>query len=139
MTVVAVSRKFRRGAWRGFPTGLALAAMAAALSTGTPAHAQEPGPWKGLTIPDYPNATEASVERDDDEYTIRFRSPDRPRATFDFYRAYLEKQGFQVVQRTTKRDGFEADLVRTRGGVREDVELEATVKDGRHEVEIELD
>lgn len=128
-----------------FPMWLASPATAASLrgSDQPPLQAQgqtqAQGPWRGLDVPRYTNGTDFQVEADEDEYELYFRSSDNIRAIFDFYRNYLQKQGFRVARTQTKQHGFKADMVRGQGGPDNTVELDAKLKDGRYKVEIEFD
>lgn len=101
--------------------------------------AQAQGAWRGLTVPQYPSATDYNARQDVDEYEIRFRSQDDVKAVFDFYRSYLEQQGFRVTQTKPKRNGLKADMVRGQGGPDNTVELDAKLNRGQHKVEIEFD
>lgn len=95
--------------------------------------------WRGLDVPRYPNGSNFQVEADTDEYELYFRSSDNARAVFDFYRNYLQKQGFRVARSKTKTQGFKADMVRGRGGPNGSIELDAKLESGLHKVEIEFD
>jgi hypothetical protein len=95
--------------------------------------------WRGLNVPSYPNASDYNVETDEDEYEIRFRSQDDVQAVFDFYRDYLQQQGFQVADSRPTSHGFKADLTRGQGGPDDSIELDAKLKHGRYKVEIEFD
>ena len=95
--------------------------------------------WRNLSVPKYSNATDYSVETDKDEYDIRFRSQDNVQAIFDFYRNYLQQQGFRVTDSKPTSHGFKADLVRGQGGPNDTIELDAKLKHGRYKVEIEFD
>ena len=120
--------------------GLMMAALAsplAILASSGAALAQEV--WRGLNVPKYSNATDFAVETDKDEYDIRFRSQDNVQAVFDFYRNYLQQQGFRVTDSKTTSHGFKADMVRGQGGPNNTVELDAKLKHGRYKVEIEFD
>ena len=120
--------------------GLMMAALAsplAILASSGAALAQEA--WRGLNVPKYSNATDFAVETDKDEYDIRFRSQDNVQAVFDFYRNYLQQQGFRVTDSKTTSHGFKADMVRGQGGPNNTVELDAKLKHGRYKVEIEFD
>jgi len=100
---------------------------------------QQQGAWRGLNPPRYPNANDYRVTSDEKEYEISFSSPDSAQAVFDFYRGYLEQQGFRVTNSTTKASGLKADMVRGQGGPGGTIELEAEIRNGRHEVEIEFE
>ena len=115
----------------------ALASPFVALAFPGVAPAQEA--WRGLDVPRYSNATDFAVETDKDEYDIRFRSQDNVQAVFDFYRNYLQQQGFRVTDSKTTSHGFKADMVRGQGGPNNTVELDAKLKHGRYKVEIEFD
>ena len=95
--------------------------------------------WRSLNVPSYPNATDHNVETDGDEYDLRFRSQDNVQAVFDFYRNYLQQQGFRVTDTKPTSHGFKADLVRGQGGPNDTIELDAKLKHGRYKVEIEFD
>ena len=115
----------------------ALASPLAILASSGAALAQEA--WRGLNVPKYSNATDYSIETDNDEYDIRFRSQDNVQAVFDFYRNYLQQQGFRVTDSKPTSHGFKADMVRGQGGPSNTVELDAKLKHGRYKVEIEFD
>lgn len=115
-----------------------LAVPVAALAASRLAHAQQQA-WRGLNVPMYPNATDHKVAADHDEYEIRFRSSDNVQAVFDFYRDYLQRQGFRVTDSRPTSHGFKADMVRGSGGPSDTVELDAKQKHGRYKVEIEFD
>ena len=95
--------------------------------------------WRSLNVPKYSNATDYNIETDKDEYDIRFRSQDNVQAVFDFYRNYLQQQGFRVTDSKPTSHGFKADLVRGQGGPNDTIELDAKLKHGRYKVEIEFD
>ena len=114
-----------------------LGAPFAVLASSSEALAQEA--WRGLNMPKYSNATEYNVKTDEDEYDIRFRSQDNAQAVFDFYRNYLQQQGFRVTDSKPTSHGFKADLVRGQGGPNDTIELDAKLKHGSHKVEIEFD
>lgn len=114
----------------------ALLSVAVALM---PSGAQAQEAWRGLTIPNYSNATELTVSQDEDEYEISFKSEDEPKQIFDFYVDYLQQQGFKVTKTKTKKDGYKADMQRDGGGRNNMVELDVKNRHGRHEVEIEFD
>lgn len=116
---------------------VALASPFAVLASPGTALAQEA--WRGLNVPRYSNATDYAVETDRDEYDIRFRSQDNAQAVFDFYRNYLQQQGFRVTDSRPTSNGFKADMVRGQGGPNDTIELDAKLKRGWHEVEIEFD
>lgn len=117
-----------------------LAPMAAAQTQSqSQSQSQPESAWRGLTVPRYPNATEQRVKTDDDEYKTYLHSPDNVRAIFDFYRGYLEKQGFRVTKSEDKKHGFKANMARGQGGPNDTVELDVKRKDGRYKVEIEFD
>lgn len=97
------------------------------------------GPWRGLDVPRYANGIEFEIEADEDEYEICFRSRDKVRAIFDFYRDYLQQQGFRVARSQIKEHGFKVDMVRGQGSPNDTIELDAKRRDGRYEVEIEFD
>ncbi len=97
------------------------------------------GAWRGLNLPKYPNAADYNVKTDEDEYDIYFHSQDNVQAVFDFYRDYLQQQGFRVTQSKPTKHGFKADMVRGQGGPNDTVELDAQPKHGRYKVEIEFD
>lgn len=101
------------------------------------AQAQEA--WRGLSVPKYPNATDYRVKTDDDEYKIYLHSQDNVQAVFDFYRKYLEQQGFRATESKSKSHGFEADMVRGQGGPNDTIEMDVKLKHGRYKVEIEFD
>lgn len=90
-------------------------------------------------MPRYASATDCSVKTDKDEYGIHFRSQDNVQAVFDFYRNYLQQQGFRVTDSRPTSHGFKADLVRGQGGPNDTIELDAKLKHGWHKVEIEFD
>ncbi|MBN8727247.1 MAG: hypothetical protein J0H15_06015 [Xanthomonadales bacterium] len=115
----------------------ALLVAAAALLSPRVAPAAES--WRGLDIPDYPQASNIHVESDADEYEIYFHSEDAVQAVFDFYRAALERQGFAVKDSKQTRRGHKARLVRGAGGPENTIELDAKPKHGRYKVEIEFD
>ena len=120
--------------------GVLLAALAspfAVLASSSAARAQEA--WRDLNVPKYASATDHSVKTDKDEYDIHFRSRDNVQAVFDFYRNYLQQQGFRVTDSRPTSHGFKADLVRGQGGPNDTVELDAKLKHGWHKVEIEFD
>ena len=117
------------------PVTLVLPAGAASSQGQQPAQ----GTWRGLDVPRYPNGSDFQIEADADEYELYFRSSDIPRAVFDYYRNYLQKQGFRVVRSKAKTDGFKADMVRGRGGPNGTIELDAKRENGLHKVEIEFD
>lgn len=100
---------------------------------------QVQAPWRGLNVPRYANGTGFQIETDEDEYEIYFRSHDDVRAIFEFYRGYLQQQGFRVTRSQNKEHGFKVDMVRGRGGPNDTVELDVKSKDGRIKVEIEFD
>ena len=114
-----------------------LAAFLAALAP--PGMARAPDMWRGLNVPRYPNATDYTDKSDDDERDIYFRSQDDVRAVFDFYRGYLEREGFRVTESKATKHGFKADMVRGQGGPDSGVELDAKLKHGRYKVEIEFE
>lgn len=120
------------------PLLAALLASAFAVPAFTGA-AQAQEAWRGLSVPRYHNATDFDVKTDDDEYEIYFRSQDGVQAVFDFYRSFLERQGFRVTDSRTKSRGLKADMVRGQGGPADTVELDAKLKQGRYKVEIEFD
>lgn len=93
--------------------------------------------WRDLTVPKYSNAADYTVKTD--EYDIRFRSQDNPQAVFDFYRNYLQQQGFRVTDSKPTSHGFAADLVRGQGGPNDTIEPDAKIRHGWHKVEIEFD
>ena len=95
--------------------------------------------WRGLNVPRYSNAADYAVETDKDEYDVRFRSQDGVQAVFDFYRTYLQQQGFRVTDTRPTSHGFKADMVRGQGGPNDTIELDVKMKNGRHKVEIEFD
>lgn len=95
--------------------------------------------WRGLNVPKYSDATDFTVETDKDEYELRFRSRDNVQTVFDFYRGYLERQGFRVTDSKPTSHGFKADMVRGQGGPNDTVELDAKLKHGWYKVEIEFD
>ena len=109
----------------------------AVLALPSAAPAQEA--WRGLNVPKYSNVTDYNVETDKDEYDIRFRSQDKVQAVFDFYRDYLQQQGFRVTDSKPTSHGFKADLVRGQGGPNNTIELDAKLKHGMYKVEIEFD
>lgn len=115
----------------------ALALPSAILASPGAALAQEA--WRGLNVPKYSNATDLAVETDKDEYDVRFRSQDNVQAVFDFYRNYLQQQGFRVTDSKPTSHGFKADMVRGQGGPNDTIELDAKLKHGWHKVEIEFD
>ncbi len=129
------------------PLWLVLGAAAASSQEPAPTTANSPsrsqpqaeGPWRGLDVPRYPNGDRFHIESDDDEYDIYFHSSDDVRAVFDYYRAFLEKQGFRVVRSTTRAQGMKADLVRGKGGPNDSIELDAKLEHGRYKVELEFD
>ena len=130
-----------RGRRRGGRLGMAvkgalLASLVAALALPGAALAQEA--WRGLNVPKYSNATDYNVKTDEDEYNIRFRSQDNAQAVFDFYRSFLQQQGFRITDTKPTSHGFKADLVRGQGGPNDMVELDAKLKHGWHKVEIEF-
>lgn len=108
-------------------------------ASGQPTVEAPQGPWRGLQVPAFPGAAELQVDSDTDEYELYFLSADQPRAVFDFYRAYLEQQGFRMVKEEAKQHGHKANFVRGQGGAGNAVELDAKLKGGRHKVEIEFD
>lgn len=114
-----------------------LASPFAVLASSSAALAQEA--WRGLNVPKYSNATEYNVKTDEDEYDMRFRSQDNAQAVFDFYRNYLQQQGFRVTDSKPTSHGFKADLVRGQGGPNDTIELDAKLKHGWYKVEIEFD
>ena len=114
-----------------------LALPLAILALPSAALAQEA--WRGLNVPKYSNATDYNVETDKDEYDIRFRSQDKVQAVFDFYRDYLQQQGFRVTDSKPTSHGFKADLVRGQGGPNDTIELDTKLKHGMYKVEIEFD
>ena len=120
--------------------GLMVAALASPLAIlASPGVALAQEAWRGLNVPKYSNATDYSIETDKDEYDIRFRSQDNVQAVFDFYRNYLQQQGFRVTDSKPTSHGFKADMVRGQGGPSNTVELDAKLKHGRYKVEIEFD
>lgn len=128
----------RRGGRPGMAvTGILLASPLAVLALPGTALAQEV--WRGLNVPKYSNAADYNVKTDPDEYDIRFRSQDNAQAVFDFYRSYLQQQGFRVTDSKPTSHGFKADLVRGQGGPNDTIELDAKLKHGWHKVEIEFD
>jgi hypothetical protein len=114
-------------------------ALPVALALSGAAQAQTQEVWRGLSVPKYLNATDYGVRQEDDEYEIRFRSQENVQAVFDFYRSYLEQQGFRVTQTKPKSNGFKADMVRGQGGPENTVELDAKLRRGQYKVEIEFD
>ncbi len=116
---------------------------AAAETTSHPvtATSEQPGAWRGLRVPDYPGATGLSVSTDDDEYELYFRSGDSLQQVFNYYRDFLERQGFRLRNSDTKDGGqtLEANLMREQGGPNDSIELDAKLRDGRYKVEIEFD
>lgn len=118
-------------------TGVLLAPLLGIVAPTGSAQAQEA--WRGLTVPKYGNATDYTARADGDEYDIHFRSPDNVRAVFDFYRGYLEQQGFRVADSRPTSRGFKANMVRAQGGPNDTVELDAKPKRGGYKVEIEFD
>lgn len=110
-----------------------------AASSQVPARTQAQGSWRGLDVPRYPRSADVRIEPDEDEYEIYFRSRDGVRAVFNYYRTFLQRQGFRVIRSVTKQNGFKADMVRGRGGPNGTIELDAKLKDGLHKVEIEFD
>ncbi len=114
-----------------------LASPLAVLALPDAAQAQEA--WRGLSVPKYPNATDYRVTTDDDEYKIYLHSQDDVQAVFDFYRKYLEQQGFRATESKSKSHGFEADMVRGQGGPNDTIEMDVKLKHGRCKVEIEFD
>ena len=117
------------------PVSLALPANTAS----SQGQQQAQGPWRGLDVPRYPNGSDFQIEADADEYELYFRSSDNPRAVFDYYRGFLQKQGFRVARSKAKTDGFKADMVRGRGGPNGTIELHAKRENGLHKIEIEFD
>lgn len=118
---------------------MSLAVPAAAASSQGQVQQQAQGSWRGLDVPRYPNGSDVQIEADSDEYELYFRSSDNPRAVYDYYRGYLQKQGFRVARTKTKAQGFKADMVRGRGGPNDSVELDVKLEGGLHKVEIEFD
>ena len=112
-------------------------AFPVALAVSGAAQAQDA--WRGLIVPRYPNVADYDARQDDDEYEIRFRSQDNVQAVFDFYRSYLEQQGFRVTQTKPKSNGLKADMLRGQGGPDNTVELDAKLRRGQYKVEIEFD
>lgn len=130
------------GDWRGPTVRRNLVAAALAFSfivSGLPPAALAQETWRGMNVPRYSGATDYSVETDGDEYDARFRSQDDPRAVFDFYRDYIQQQGFRVTDSRSTSHGFKADMVRGQGGPNDTIELDVKLKHGRHKVEIEFD
>ena len=113
--------------------------VVSSLAVAPPGTARAQDAWRGLNVPHYPNATDYTVKADEDERDIYFRSGDDARAVFDFYRGYLERQGFRVTESRPTTHGFKADMVRGQGGPADKVELDAKLKHGRYKVEIEFD
>lgn len=103
----------------------------------SPIHAQET--WRGLTVPAYVNATDYRTSKDEDEYEMRFRSQDGVQAVFEFYRDYLQRQGFRVADSASKQNGFKANMVRGQGGPNDTIELDVRMRSGLYKVEIEFD
>ena len=130
-----------RGCWliAGIGKGVLAASLAALAVSASPGAVLAQQAWRGLTVPSYPNAADHNVETDGDEYDIRFRSQDNVQAVFDFYRNYLQQQGFRVTDSKPTSHGFKADLVRGQGGPNDTIELDAKLKHGRYKVEIEFD
>lgn len=122
---------------KGVLRAVLLASPLAALAPSGVALAQEA--WRGLNVPKYSNVADYNVETDKDEYDIRFRSQDKVQAVFDFYRDYLQQQGFRVTDSKPTSHGFKADLVRGQGGPNDTIELDVKLKHGWHKVEIEFD
>lgn len=130
------------------PMSLALTATAASSQEPAPDSAASParsetqtqveGPWRGLDVPRYPNGSRFHIETDSDEYELYFHSSDDVRAVFDYYRTYLEKQGFRVVRSKTTKNGMKANLARGQGP-NHTIELDAKLDHGRYKVEIEFD
>ena len=127
----------RRGGGPGKAVRGYLLALPIVLALPGAAVAQEA--WRGLNVPKYANAADYNVKTDGDEYDIRFRSQDNPQAVFDFYRNYLQQQGFRITDSKPTSHGFKADLVRGQGGPSDTIELDAKLKHGWHKVEIEFD
>lgn len=131
-------RGHRRGGRPGMVVQKVLLALPfAVLAFSGAALAQEA--WRGLNVPKYSNATGYDVKTDEDEYDIRFHSQDNAQAVFDFYRNFLQQQGFRVTDSKPTSHGFKADLVRGQGSPSDTVELDAKLKHGWHKVEIEFD
>ena len=57
-------------------------------------------------------------------------------AIFDFYRNYLQQQGFRVTDSKSKSHSFEADLIQRHGGPNATIEVNVKLKHGRYKVEI---
>lgn len=117
--------------------GVSALAFAALLPMGSAVAQQQA--WRGFDVPAYPSATNATTGQDADDYEIRFQSQDDPKVVYDFYKNYLQRQGFSVVAERNKRNGFKADMTRGQGGPDDRIELDVKRKDGRYEVEIEFD
>lgn len=125
-----------RSVWTRMTTLCICLVVAVALAG--PVQAQQTT-WRGLDVPHYPHATNVHVETDHDEYDAYFNSSDSVGAIFDFYKAWLEKQGFHATRSKQKSKGFKAHMVRGSGGSGDRVELDAKRDHGRYKVEIEFD
>lgn len=116
------------------------AAQSTASAPATSVTTKPPSAWRGLTVPNYPEATHLSVSSDDDEYELYFQSSDNLQKVFNFYRDFLVKQGFKVVSSKAEDGGtdLKADLSRGAGKAN-NIELDVKLKNGQYKVEIEFD
>lgn len=116
-----------------------LVSLASAGVLAAPRTSQAQEAWRGLNIPRYAGASDFDVKTDRDEYDLRFRSQDNVEAVFNFYRDYLQQQGFRVTDSRPTSHGFKADMVRGQGGPSDTIELDVKFTRGRYKVEIEFD
>lgn len=121
----------------GLPYAAAQGTTPAPTTSATPA---QPSAWQGLTVPNYPGATQLVVSSDDDEYELYFQSSDGLQKVFNYYRDFLVKQGFKVENSKAEDGGTDLKANLSKGtGKANNIELDVKLKNGQYKVEIEFD